>query len=84
VALLFYLTLRLHIPSYILLLSSFSFMCLSSILIVLDQIKERHPRDFVWPLFFERFHILGVVAVLLIAAAAFYELLNSRYTNSSR
>ena len=84
VALLFFLTLRLHIADYVLLLSSFLFMGLASILIILDQIKERHPRDFVWPLFFERFHILGVVAILFIAAAAFYELLNSRYANNSR
>ena len=84
VALLFFLTSRLNLPDYILLLSSFLFMGLSSILIMLDQIKERYPRDFVWPLFFERFHILGVVAILFIAAAAFYELLNSRYTNKSR
>ena len=59
-------------------------MGLSSTLIMLDQIKERHPRDFVWPLFFERFHILGVVAILFIVAAAFYELLNSRYAKNSR
>jgi len=84
VALFFFLALRLHIADYILLLSSFLFMGLSSILIMLDQIKERHPRDFVWPLFFERFHILGVVAILFIAAAAFYELLNSRYAKNSR
>ena len=84
VALFFFLALRLYIADYILLLSSFLFMGLSSILIMLDQIKERHPRDFVWPLFFERFHILGVVAILFIAAAAFYELLNSRYAKNSR
>ena len=83
-ALLFFLVSRSHLEDYILLLSSFLFMGLSSILIMLDQIKERYPRDFVWPLFFERFHILGVTAVLLIAAAAFYELLNSRYTNKPR
>ena len=84
VALLFFLVSRSHLEDYILLLSSFLFMGLSSIFIMLDQIKERYPRDFVWPLFFERFHILGVTAVLLIAAAAFYELLNSRYTNKPR
>ena len=84
VALFFFLALRLYIADYILLLSSFLFMGLSSILIMFDQIKERHPRDFVWPLFFERFHILGVVAILFIAAAAFYELLNSRYAKNSR
>ena len=58
-------------------------MGLSSILIMIDQIKERYPRDFVWPLFFERFHILGVISVLFIAAAAFYELLNSRDAKKS-
>ena len=82
-ALLFFLTSRAHLPEYILLLSSFLFMGLSSILIIFDQIKERYPRDFVWPLFFERFHILGVIAVLFISAAAFYELLNSRSRNRS-
>ena len=82
-ALLFFLASRLHLADYTLLLSSFLFMGLSSILIMIDQIKERYPRDFVWPLFFERFHILGVISVLFIAAAAFYELLNSRDAKKS-
>jgi len=84
VAFFFFLTLRQQIANYGLLLFSFLFMGLSSFMIVIDQIKERHPRDFVWPLFFERFHILGVISILFIAAAAFYDLLNSRYMNKSR
>ena len=83
IALIFFLSTRLHLPDYTLLLSSFLFMSTASLFIVLNQIKERYPRDFVWPLFFERFHILGVIAILFIAAAAFYELLNSRNRNTS-
>ena len=79
IAFLFFMTVRSRLPDYILLFSSFLFMSMSAILILIDQIRERYPRDFVWPLFFERFHILGVIAVLFITAAAIYELLNSRY-----
>jgi len=84
IPLLFFLTLRSRLPDYMLLLSSFFFMSTSAILILLDQIRERYPRDFVWPLFFERFHILGVTAILFIAAAAFYELLSTRHASDSQ
>jgi arabinofuranan 3-O-arabinosyltransferase len=46
--------------------------------IAVDQIRFRFPRDFVWPLFFDQVHVLGVVAVLLLAAAAGETLLERR------
>jgi len=46
--------------------------------IAIDQIRFRFPRDFVWPLFFEQAHVLGVVAVLLLAAAALEALVDER------
>ena len=46
--------------------------------IAIDQIRFRFPRDFVWPLFFEQAHVIGVVAVLLLAAAAIESLVEHR------
>jgi len=46
--------------------------------IAIDQIRFRFPRDFVWPLFFEQAHVLGVAAVLLLAAAALEALVDER------
>ena len=46
--------------------------------IAVDQIRFRFPRDFVWPLFFEHVHVLGVIAVLLLAAAALETLVDRR------
>ena len=56
---------------------------ISKLLIVIEQIIERHPRDFVWPLFFEDFHILGVVSVLFVFTAALTDLISSRYEKGS-
>ena len=61
----------------------FPFMSAAAILIVIEQIIERHPRDFVWPLFFEDFHILGVVSVLFVFTAALTDLISSRYEKGS-
>ena len=47
-------------------------------LIAVDQIRFRHPRDFVWPQFFEHLHVVGVVAILCLAAAAVEALLAAR------
>ena len=47
--------------------------------IAVNQIRFRFPRDFVWPLFFEQVHVLGVVSVLLLAAAAAETLLERRH-----
>jgi len=47
-------------------------------LIAIEQIRFRHPRDFVWPLFFEDYHVLGVVAVLCLAAGALHALVEER------
>ena len=53
-------------------------MAIAAAWIAIDQIRFRFPRDFVWPLFFEHAHVLGVVAVLLLAAAALESLLDQR------
>ena len=53
-------------------------MGLAAAWIAVDQIRFRFPRDFVWPLFFEKTHVLGVVAVLLLAAAAVETLVERR------
>jgi len=53
-------------------------MAIAAAWIAIDQIRFRFPRDFVWPLFFEQAHVLGVVAVLLLAAAAIEELVDRR------
>ena len=47
-------------------------------MIAVDQIRFRYPRDFVWPLFFEQYHVLGVVAILCLAVAAMLELSEQR------
>ena len=49
-------------------------------LIAIEQIRFRHPRDFVWPLFFEGYHVLGVLAILCLAAGAVQALLERRST----
>ena len=51
-------------------------MAVAAAWIAIDQIRFRFPRDFVWPLFFEQAHVLGVVAVLLLAAAALESLVD--------
>ena len=53
-------------------------MAVAAAWIAIDQIRFRFPRDFVWPLFFEQAHVLGVVAVLLLAAAALESLVDQR------
>ena len=53
-------------------------MAIAAAWIAIDQIRFRFPRDFVWPLFFEQAHVLGVVAVLLLAAAALESILDQR------
>ncbi len=57
-------------------------MAVTAVLIALEQIRERHPRDFVWPQFFDQFHVLAVLGILLTAAAALEELLERRSTIS--
>ncbi|MEE2768502.1 MAG: alpha-(1-_3)-arabinofuranosyltransferase family protein [Actinomycetota bacterium] len=52
----------------------------ASFLIAVDQIRFRYPRDFVWPLFFEQYHVLGVLSVLCLAVAAVVELIERRAT----
>jgi len=47
-------------------------------LIAIEQIRFRHPRDFVWPLFFEQYHVVGVLAILCLAGAAVEALLEYR------
>ena len=53
-------------------------MAVAAAWIAIDQIRFRFPRDFVWPLFFEQAHVLGVVAVLFLAAAALESLVEHR------
>ena len=83
VSLVFYLVMASKLPTRVLLAFSFLFMSAAAILIVIEQIIERHPRDFVWPLFFEDFHILGVVSVLFVFTAALTDLISSRYEKGS-
>jgi hypothetical protein len=53
-------------------------MSVATTWIAVNQIRFRFPRDFVWPLFFDQVHVLGVVAVLLLAAAGGETLLERR------
>ena len=53
-------------------------MATAATLVAVDQIRFRHPRDFVWPQFFEHLHVVGVVAILCLAAAAVEDLLSAR------
>ena len=39
----------------------------TSLLIMIEQVLERHPPDFVWPKQFSEFHVLGVLTILLLA-----------------
>ncbi len=50
----------------------------TTFLVAVDQIRFRHPRDFVWPQFFEHLHVVGVLAILCLAAAAVEALLEAR------
>ncbi len=47
-------------------------------LIAIEQVRFRHPRDFVWPQFFDHLHVVGVLAVVLLAAAAIREAVERR------
>ena len=47
-------------------------------MIVIDQVRYRYPRDFIWPTFFDRYHVLGVLAVLCLLAEALRSLLARR------
>ena len=40
---------------------------ITSLLIMIEQVLERHPPDFVWPKQFAEFHVLGVLTILLVA-----------------
>lgn len=52
--------------------------------IVTSQLRHRHVPDFIWPVQFERVHVLGVLAVLLLAAEAVREVaLRRRATGRS-
>ena len=53
-------------------------MASAVVMIAVDQIRFRYPRDFVWPLFFEQYHVLGVVAILCLAVAALSEMSERR------
>jgi len=55
-----------------------AFMSAAAGLIAIEQIRFRHPRDFVWPLFFEQYHVVGVLAILCLAGAAVEALLEYR------
>ncbi len=53
--------------------------------IVTSQVRHRHVPDFIWPVQFERVHVLGVVAVLLLLAEAVREVtLRRQATRESR
>ena len=39
----------------------------TSLLIMIEQLLERHPPDFGWPEQFAEFHVLGVLTILLLA-----------------
>ena len=53
-------------------------MSVAAGLIAIEQIRFRHPRDFVWPLFFDQYHVVGVLAILCLAGAAVEALLEYR------
>jgi arabinofuranan 3-O-arabinosyltransferase len=53
-------------------------MATAAFMIVLDQIRFRYPRDFIWPTFFDQYHVLGVLAVLCTLAEALRTLLARR------
>ena len=57
-------------------------MALAALLIVVDQVRYRYPRDFIWPAFFDRYHVLGVLAVLFVLAEAIRTLLARRHVRS--
>ena len=53
-------------------------MAAAALMIVIDQVRYRYPRDFIWPTFFDRYHVLGVLAVLCVLAEALRSLLARR------
>ena len=53
-------------------------MAAATFMIVLDQVRFRYPRDFIWPTFFDQYHVLGVLAVLCTLAEALRTLLARR------
>jgi len=59
-------------------LLAFISMSIAALLIAVDQIRFRYPRDFLWPSFFDRYHVLGVFAVLCCLAEAFRILSDAR------
>ena len=44
-----------------------SLFAVTSLLIMIEQVLERHPPDFEWPKQFAEFHVLGVLTILLLA-----------------
>ena len=40
---------------------------MAALYVMAEQIKLRHPSDFVWPQQFDEVHILGVIAILMLA-----------------
>ena len=44
-----------------------SLFAVTSLLIMIEQVLERHPPDFGWPKQFAEFHVLGVLTILLLA-----------------
>ena len=45
-------------------------MATAALMVVIDQVRFRYPRDFIWPTFFDQYHVIGVLAVLCTLAEA--------------
>ena len=75
--------LRGRLPQRTASLGAFTAMAAAATLIAVDQIRFRYPRDFVWPLFFDDYHVIGVVAILCIGTAALTDLLDRRCRQES-
>ena len=59
-------------------LTATGLMAAAALMIVVDQVRFRYPRDFIWPTFFDQYHVLGVLAVLCALAEALRSLLARR------
>ncbi len=53
-------------------------MATAALMVVIDQVRFRYPRDFIWPTFFDQYHVIGVLAVLCTLAEAIRTLLARR------
>jgi hypothetical protein len=45
-------------------------LALAASYVVLQQLRNEYPADFIWPLNFERVHVLGLLAVAFLAVDA--------------